>query len=233
MLKYNGNNIKKVYKNKDIVKKIYKNSNVVFEYQNTLLPQGYQECKYIQTTGTQYIKTDFKPSDYSGNYTVMLDFQGVELLTETSYMCGCGSPRSCNVRVATSGGLVIYNNNMSNSGAATTVSMTYVETDILNRNKYKITLKNEDITTLITKGQTYSEEVVSKTASTSNFVIGRSSGTNFPIKIYGCKLYNGNGDLVRNFVPCLDDNNVPCMYEYVTQQTFYNTGTGTFTYEVL
>ena len=56
MLKYNGNNIKKVYKNKDIVKKIYKNSNVVFEYQNTLLPQGYQECKYIQTTGTEYIK---------------------------------------------------------------------------------------------------------------------------------------------------------------------------------
>jgi len=37
-------------------------------------------------------------------------------------------------------------------------------------------------------------------------------------------------ELVGYFVPVLDSQGVPCMYDYVSRNTFYNHGTGTFLY---
>ena len=68
------------------------------------------------------------------------------------------------------------------------------------------------------------------------FAINRSTvyeGKNVLVgkaRIYSCKIYN-NGTLVRNFIPALDQNNVPCLYDEVTGQFFYNSGTGTFSYK--
>lgn len=47
--------------------------------------------------------------------------------------------------------------------------------------------------------------------------------------MYYCKIWNG-GRLVRDFIPVLDWNYVPCFYDKVSGQLFYNAGTGTFTY---
>lgn len=38
------------------------------------------------------------------------------------------------------------------------------------------------------------------------------------------------GTLVRNFIPALDTDNVPCMYDTVSKTCFYNQGTGMFKY---
>lgn len=51
-------------------------------------------------------------------------------------------------------------------------------------------------------------------------------------KLYYLKIWLGE-TLVRDFVPALDNNNVPCLYDTVTQQTFYNSGSGNLTYETL
>ncbi len=37
--------------------------------------------------------------------------------------------------------------------------------------------------------------------------------------------------LVRDFVPALDENDIPCMYDKVSETYFYNQGTGNFTYK--
>lgn len=42
-------------------------------------------------------------------------------------------------------------------------------------------------------------------------------------------IYNGKA-LVADYLPCLDSNNVPCMYEAVSGEFVYNDGTGDFTY---
>ena len=44
------------------------------------------------------------------------------------------------------------------------------------------------------------------------------------------KIWDKDGNLVRDFIPCLDSNNRPCMYDNVTQTPFYNQGQGEFTY---
>lgn len=62
------------------------------------------------------------------------------------------------------------------------------------------------------------------------FAINRNPVMPGKARIYSCKLYD-NGVLVRDFKPALDDNNIPCLYDKVTQQYFYNAGTGTFNYQ--
>ncbi len=49
------------------------------------------------------------------------------------------------------------------------------------------------------------------------------------MRLYYCKIYN-NDTLVRDFIPVLDWNGRPCMYDKVTDELFYNQGTGEFLY---
>ena len=46
-------------------------------------------------------------------------------------------------------------------------------------------------------------------------------------RIYSAKIYN-NDTLVRDFIPVLDGNGVPCMYDRVEKKYYYNAGTGDF-----
>ena len=40
----------------------------------------------------------------------------------------------------------------------------------------------------------------------------------------------GAEKIVLNLIPCLDNNNRPCMYDTVSKKTYYNQGTGEFLY---
>lgn len=231
MIVRNDKKVSKIYRGEETVQRIYKGTDKVYEY----LPIGYRECKYIRTVaGGNYINTGFVPNDYGGNYTIVMDIQGVEIPSSNRYMCGTGSPRSCNIRVGTSGQINIYNQSISGSSAVTVVSLTATEADIINRNTFKVILRDEEATTLIKDGIEYSEENLSKTDSTNAYRIGQTTGTNgYDCKIYNWKFYDVNDNLVRNFIPCLDDNDVPCFYDSVTKDTYYNRGSGTFDYELL
>lgn len=48
-------------------------------------------------------------------------------------------------------------------------------------------------------------------------------------RIYSCKIYQGE-QLIRNFVPALNKNNVPCLYDKVEHKFYYNQGSGQFLY---
>ena len=50
-------------------------------------------------------------------------------------------------------------------------------------------------------------------------------------KISYFKLYHSD-QLVLDLIPVLDQNNVPCMYDKISDQFFYNQGSGTFGYEI-
>ena len=47
--------------------------------------------------------------------------------------------------------------------------------------------------------------------------------------MYYFKIYDNN-ELVRNFIPGLDPNGTPCLYDTVLKIPFYNSGTGEFLY---
>lgn len=66
------------------------------------------------------------------------------------------------------------------------------------------------------------------------FAQNRKNSVNLPpnygsFKLHYCKMYD-NGVIVRDFIPALDDNNVPCLYEQIEQKFYYNKGSGSFSY---
>ena len=42
-----------------------------------------------------------------------------------------------------------------------------------------------------------------------------------------CKIYKDTS-LIRDFIPVKDENNVVCLYDKISNQYFYNAGTGDF-----
>ena len=48
-------------------------------------------------------------------------------------------------------------------------------------------------------------------------------------RLYRFWIEDANGNYIRNMLPCKDKENKPCMYDTVSQQAFYNVGTGEFT----
>lgn len=67
----------------------------------------------------------------------------------------------------------------------------------------------------------------SKTNGIENTKTIRLFGADIDEKIYYFKIYD-NDVLVRDFIPVLDHNGSPCMYDKVSKQFFYNSGTGDF-----
>ncbi len=47
-------------------------------------------------------------------------------------------------------------------------------------------------------------------------------------KIYYARIYDVNENLVRDFIPVVNLDGTPCMYDKVTKECFYNAGTGDF-----
>lgn len=58
-----------------------------------------------------------------------------------------------------------------------------------------------------------------------------------PIQTYDYKIYRSTiyigGELVQDLVPALDPNGIPCFFDHVTGEPFYNVGTAAFNYETL
>ena len=49
----------------------------------------------------------------------------------------------------------------------------------------------------------------------------------------GTVTFTRDGKKSLNLIPCLNEHNVPCMYDTVSGKSYYNKGTGTFGYELL
>jgi hypothetical protein len=183
-----------------------------------VLPTGYKRCKYLQFHGTEYIdsgiipeqgieaKTKYLPDTDGG---VVFGTRSSAWSRDSLYIIRTGTPRMYSISY---GGKVA--DNMSS----------VVEEVEININSQSAKLNNTTIpiTSTIIKGQ-------------NNLYIGGVNGLNLSYcyigKIYFFKL-SLNGADIFNGIPCLDANDVPCLYDTVSQTTLYNQGTGTFGYEI-
>ena len=86
----------------------------------------------------------------------------------------------------------------------------------------------------LTIGNTTSSPVVGSTVNTRTTYVmggvkyGNTINYNNFMKAHYNRIYNANNELIQDLKPCLDPNNVACMYDMVTGTYFYNQGTGEF-----
>lgn len=184
-----------------------------------------RELAYLEGTGTQWIDT---LAICSGN---VIKITGNVLVPQsTGYLNAIlgawdGSNRSC--MLFEEAGFLRYDvgtsANMLKVTLATNVKASFSYTTDNTTNTYDAVINST-----VYSGS-YSG-VNGNNRSLYLFSINHVSATYIgKMRIYDIKIVIDNA-AVRDFIPILDNNDVPCMYDRVSKQLFYNQGTGTFLY---
>lgn len=213
---------------------IPKNIEIPYVNKDYNLPAGYTRCVYLQSDDKQYINTGIVPNDETG-----LSVKG-ELMSintnESHYMgsiedttgCRCSPLSFSNATNGqmhynwnTSSGTILYNR---------TPDREFYSSLNLYNNRY-VYYSSKHINYLNTLTKTLGNFVQPIWLFTYNSRGSYNSDYgNWQGKIFRAQITQGD-TLVRDFVPCLDENKKPCMFDLVSQTPFYNQGTGNdFTY---
>ena len=190
---------------------------------------GLKEIKYIKSTGTQKIDTLITPS-----LDIVVKIKFAQWNDTSNYIIGACPSDSTDFRI-----FVIHSNGLFYFDYGTQRRTFGTSSQFINGTVYEMEFGNyylkKDGVTII------------------NVTPVTSVGTSQPITIFGgyanvppiygnfftvgtelhyLKIYKG-GSLVRDFIPVLDADDIPCLYDYVSDTLFYNSGTGIFEYEEL
>lgn len=176
------------------------------------------ELQYIQSSGTQYIDTGFKPNQ---NTRIVCDFQNMDT---SALVWLFGVQPSWAVSMFD---IAIYANGTVHTGyganSATINCNVGTARQIVDKNKNVTTVGG---VTNTLGAQTFQAEI---TAVLFAYRHKDGIGNNAKARIYSCQIYD-NGTLVRDFIPVLDNNGVACLYDKVEGKLYYNQGSGAFSY---
>lgn len=197
------------------------------------ISEEYTLLDYIQSSGTQYIVTDFVPtSDFK--HTIV--FEGLNSSSTSTYITGTThtAGRAGNTRI-TSGKIDrVFGNDPSNSNSSSNYknlindsnNVSVVNTksvlvmDLHNNAANTITLNGTDITSSNTG-------TITSTSALSLFAYGAGSYKS-TIRLYRSTIEQG-GVVVHNYVPARRNSDGELgVYDVITGNFFTNAGTGTF-----
>lgn len=182
----------------------------------SILPSGYTQVDYIESSGTQYIDTGVKlQPDLFFDITLQHDNLG-----------GMYGRYTNNNRVISQVYTDVVNKLSFQYGNSST-SMNY----ILQNNLYdKYNIKVKDYKMYLNEVQVAENSNAILVNSEDDFYLFRQSSIYGKGKIFYAKLYVGN-TLVRDFIPCYrnSDNEVG-LYDLVNDVFYANQGTDDFTY---
>ena len=188
-----------------------------------LLPQKYTRLEYIESTGTQYIDTGVY-----GNENLSIDCGYTMLSTDISYLYGACEAYNTNTYTLS------YNKQYDKNyrifiGSSTPVLGNY------NNAFSKLTDVNQAI--ISTNGVSIDDENYSFTSSTpfdTPYTIALFARNNngtidyfAKVRFKYFKMYD-NGNLIRNFIPCVNPQGEIGMFDVVSCTFFENRGTEDF-----
>lgn len=185
-----------------------------------------RRLQYIRSSGEQYINTGVNPtSDLFFSVDVESPVFGTQV---NCFVCGArlGTSRKENY------GLVNY---------SLTSSLRFDRGNINLSPNFKV-YSNVRCTIARDGADNYVDGVLVNTCTTEYdnpgipiylFAMNQNDtvfhGTNDSLTLYSCEIKVG-GVEVRSFIPVLDFNDVPCLYDKISGNFFYNAGTGNFSY---
>ena len=184
------------------------------------LPSGYTELAYIESTGTQYIDTGFKPNS---NTKVVMDVQSVGINTADTGQSFFGARNGSSYRFfvfwhRTNAAYYLYYNNTSKNVASARLTNRMIVT--MDKNNLYV---GDSVTVSVTYANVSCAQnmflVATNLDGTADYF-----GIN---RVYSCQIYD-NGTLVRDFVPCINPSGSVGLYDLVTKAFFGSKGTGTF-----
>lgn len=192
------------------------------------VPTGYTQLKYLESSGTQIINTDFAPT-----LETKMQLQAFILEGNGSYypMAGCNNPPLNVGSLSSVGSNAAFNSFGNVTDKQITNPAAWCDSApifTINKTEAKI-----EIDSVITKTVSLNATTMSGNASTRIALFGRNNaGVNERLsktRMYRAKIWD-NGTLVRDFVPALRNaDDVIGMYDIVNNVFYTNAGTGVFT----
>lgn len=186
------------------------------------LPSGYQKCQYLQDTGEQWIDTMITP--IFGDEIVAV--VGSNLSLGDFRPLGSGSFNQIAITLLSSYKSSIYYKYFQNVSDAMYTSNSFFRNDFALKTikldssglyidgKYLNGISSDFLDTDTTMYLFRNGNKISETSRISNFSIVR------------------NGERMIELISAIDPSGVPCMYDLISRQPFYNQGTGEFLYEL-
>ena len=191
---------------------------------------NYTPIEYLEATGTQYIDTGFNFPYLMTRYKIVLDFSVPQQFLGTWDLNGYGGGlKGPYMGVQNQSKFVVGMASNYSSNVSASLNTRYIQEMDMTNGKYKVT-RVSDNTTLV--DMTF--PVYTNTVTRPGFLLFAFAEVNNQVssknknRIYSFKIYD-NDTLVRDMIPVKDMNNVPCMFDKVNYQFYYNAGTGTFT----
>lgn len=182
------------------------------------LPNGYTEVQYIQSTGTQWIDTGFKPNQ---NIRVKMDCNVIRFNSTDMFLFGA--------RIAsgnTAFGIAADDDN--------TQWWTFFGNGQVNPHGTCIGKHTIDFNknTLSLDGNTFPFDSTSFQSAYNLLLFASITNGNVDsqrgqMSVYSCQIYD-NGNLIRDFIPCIDPTGVVGLYDLVDGKFYGNAGTGIF-----
>ena len=189
----------------------------------SLLPNGYIELEYIESTGTQYIDLE-QGSSKDMVLSIVAQYTNIN-----GWQAILGS----------------YNDKKYQLLGNNSVDFLFLEYGLpfheyhIDTKKFKITIDFvNDIFIYEKDGYYYTENLLNWTNERdflNNFYLFWArdvddSRQKAKLKLYKLEIYRGE-DLSLNLIPSLDTQRKPCLYDTVSKKAFYNQGTGEFLYK--
>ena len=182
------------------------------------LPAGYTELEYIESTGTQYIDTGFKP-----NQDTKVICDGVWVSAPLTNIAMFGARKSSSEQG-------YYWSYMSTGKCRSGYNADYYYEYAITPTMRHTVVKDKETTTVgdLTHSWTYAEfqceyNLTLFALNQANTIQWYSSA-----RVYSCQIYD-NGTLVRDFVPCTNASDTVGLYDMVNGVFYANAGTGVFT----
>lgn len=178
---------------------------------------------YLESTGTQFIRTNVVPNQDTRVDIVAVPMSVAEANPGDGFIL-YGAGQSYNDRAFecyTSTGRYQFNYNGQ---------CAYIGNPAIGQNL--VISHNKEIVTLLQDGveipYVFPYGEFETPYEMTLFAINRGSLVYCGLsRIFQCQIYD-NGVLIRDFRPCVDFDGVPCMYDEVSQEFYYNAGTGEF-----
>ncbi len=183
------------------------------------LPQGYESIEYVGSGGNAYIDTGVMP--YPDRTRLWINFSldrvdGTQALLGSRVNAVAGDPYACNIFVQ---------NGLRLDWIGSSQSVTSVNVGT----KYEMDCHNN---TVIFNGKTYQGSTKKSSARLSGAILlfNLNTGTSpysqiANAKIYGCKIWDEDENLIRDFKPAMDSSGNYGLYDLVGKKMYKSANT--------
>ena len=185
------------------------------------LPSGYRRLEYIQSSGTRYINTGFRPNQDTRLVIVAAPMSIDDAAQGVGFIpYGAGASYNSNAfECYTTSHKLEFNYDGQYDFIGTATIGTVVTID---HNKNNVSIKQDS---QVVASKIFNYNLFSAPYDLTLFGINRGSVSCGLLRLYSCQIYN-NGTLVRDFVPCINSSNVAGLYDLIGNK-FYPSASST------